>query len=232
MRGPGNLRARWRLADMRVIAVSARGPRDPAFRIRLELPGHVLKGHGIDLCLLPLFTSEQASAFRAVPSLGKVAVLTRARARLARELRELPVDSDTVIVQRQVDLAPLLTLERLAASDRRVIYDVDDAIWLSGRQTAGHPLGVLKGSARKVRWLSGRADEVIAGSEILAERLDRYSPRVTVVPSLVDPEAYAVRRHEQGAAVTLGWIGSPTTVGYLDAMARSSNALPANAGVR
>jgi glycosyltransferase involved in cell wall biosynthesis len=168
--------------------------------------------------LLPLFTAEQANAFRRVPSPRKIAVLTRARTRLARELRELPTGSDTVIVQRQVDLAPLLTLERSATADRRVIYDVDDAIWLSGRQTAGHPLGVLKGTARKVRWLTGRADEVIAGSEILAEHLGRYSSRVTVVPSMVDTDSYVVRRHEQGAAVTLGWIGSPTTVGYLHAI--------------
>lgn len=203
---------------MKAIAVSARGPRDPAFRIRLELPGHLLAGYGIDLGLLPLFTSEQANAFRTVPSLRKATVLARARTRLARELRELPNGTDTVIVQRQVDLAPLLTLERLATAGRRMIYDVDDAIWLSGRQTAGHPLGVLKGTARKVRWLTARADEVIAGNEILAEHLDRHSSRVTVVPSLVDPDAYAVRRHEQRAAVRLGWIGSPTTVGYLHAI--------------
>lgn len=203
---------------MGVIAVSARSPSDPAFRIRLELPGRALAGYGIDLGLLPLFSVEQATAFRAVTSLRKAAILAHARTRLAHTLRELPSDADTVIVQRQVDLAPLLSLERLATADRRMIYDVDDAIWLSGRQTAGHPLGVLKGAARKVRWLTARADEVIAGSEILAEHLERYSPRVTVVPSLVDPDAYAVRRHEQGAAVTLGWIGSPTTVRYLHAI--------------
>jgi hypothetical protein len=200
---------------MGVIAVSARGPSDPAFRIRLELPGHVLATYGIDLGLLPLFSAEQAKAFRTVPGLQKAAILARARTALAHALRELSTDIDTVIVQRQVDLAPLLTLERLATANRRMIYDVDDAVWLSGRQTAGHPLGVLKGAARKLRWLTARADEVIAGNDILAERLDRHNPRVTVVPSLVDPGSYTVRRHEQGATVTLGWIGSPTTVGYL-----------------
>lgn len=203
---------------MRAIAVSARGPSDPAFRIRLDLPGRALAGHGIDLALLPLFSAEQAKSFRAGSGLRKAAILARARIRLAHALRELLPDVGTVVVQRQVDLAPPLTLERLAKTGRRMIYDLDDAIWLSGRQTGGHPLGVLKGAARKVRWLAARADEVIAGSDILAEHLERYSPRVTVVPSLVDPDAYALRRHEQGATVTLGWIGSPTTVGYLHAI--------------
>jgi glycosyltransferase involved in cell wall biosynthesis len=124
-----------------------------------------------------------------------------------------------VVVQRQVDLAPWLPLERAAVRGRRLIYDVDDAVWLSGRQTGGHPLSVLKGAARKVRWLAERAEHVLAGNEILAEHLAAYSERVTVVPSLVDPAAYAVRAHEQGETLTLGWIGSPTTAPYLGRIA-------------
>ena len=103
-----------------------------------------------------------------------------------------------------------------AGRNRRLIYDVDDAVWLSGRQTGGHPLGVLKGAARKVRWLAERAAHTIAGNEILAEHLAAYGKRVTVVPSLVDPASYPLRSHEQGEALTLGWIGSPTTAPYLE----------------
>jgi glycosyltransferase involved in cell wall biosynthesis len=121
----------------------------------------------------------------------------------------------TIVVQRHVDLAPLLTLEKTAAAGRRLVYDVDDAIWLTGREAGGHHLSLLKGAARKVRWLAERAEHVIAGNEILAEHLGRYNDAVTVVPSLVDPTAYAVREHEQGETVTLGWIGSATTARYL-----------------
>ena len=59
----------------------------------------------------------------------------------------------------------------------------------------------------------------IAGNEILAEHLSRYSDAVTIVPSLVDPGAHAMRVHEQGEALTLGWIGSPTTAPYLRGVA-------------
>ena len=64
---------------------------------------------------------------------------------------------------------------------------------------------------------------MIAGNEILAEHLAAYSDAITVVPSLVDPTAYAIRAHEQGEAVTLGWIGSPTTAPYLRGIARRSS---------
>ena len=199
-----------------VIATSAQGPYDPSFRIRLALPGRALTRHGVTMQELPLFSAEQVPRFRHAASVGKVAILARARRRLQRELRELDGEVRTIIVQSRVDLAPSLALERMATDSRRLIYDVDDAVWLSGRQTAGHSLSFLKGAARKVRWLVERADHVIAGSEILAEHLGQHGDAITVVPSLVDPATYVVREHEQSSIITLGWIGSPTTARYLN----------------
>jgi glycosyltransferase involved in cell wall biosynthesis len=171
------------------------------------------------LLLLPLLSAEQAQRFRTAGIAGKAEVVVRARQRLRRELRDLGEEFRTIVVQRQVDIAPSLSLERAAAVARRLVYDVDDAVWLSGRQTMGHSMGFLKGARRKVRWLAERADHIIAGSEILAEYLGRYNEEVTVIPSLVDTTAYAVREHEHGASVTLGWIGSPTTAVYLHRLA-------------
>jgi glycosyltransferase involved in cell wall biosynthesis len=191
---------------------------DAAFRVRLELPGRGLGAYGIALELLPLFPEDLAQRFRGAGALGKVHVLAASRQRLKRDLGE-EEGASTVIVQRQVDLAPWLALERAATRGRRLIYDVDDAVWLSGRQTGGHPASVLKGAARKVRWLADRAEHVLAGNEILAEHLSGYNGRVTVVPSLVDPDSYAARTHEQGETITLGWIGSATTAPYLAGIA-------------
>jgi glycosyltransferase involved in cell wall biosynthesis len=203
----------------RVIGTSAQGAMDAAFRVRLELPGRGLPAHGIEMRLLPLFPGDFAQRFRGAGALGKARLLAASRRQLKRELRREGEGASAVIVQRQVDLAPWLALERAAARGRRLIYDVDDAVWLSGRQTGGHPASVLKGAARKVRWLAERAEHVLAGNEILAEHLSGYSGRVTVVPSLVDPDSYAVRAHEQGETIALGWIGSPTTAPYLAGIA-------------
>jgi glycosyltransferase involved in cell wall biosynthesis len=197
------------------MATSCQGPLDAAFRVRLELPGRGLVTHGIALELLPLFPGDSARRFRASGPLGKARVLAVSRRRLKDELCEAGEGTSTVVVQRQVDLAPSLALERVAARGRRLVYDVDDAVWLSGSQTGGHPASSLKGAARKVRWLAERAEHTIAGNELLAEHLSAYGGPVTVVPSLVDPDGYLVRAHAQGEMVTLGWIGSPTTAPYL-----------------
>ncbi len=200
---------------MQTIGTSCQGPLDAAFRVRLALLAPGLAAHGVELRLLPLFSAAEAPAFRGAGPAGRVRILGRARRRLRAELRAAGDRAETVVVQRQVDLVPSLALERAAARGRRLVFDVNDAIWLAGRATGGHPLGVLKGAARKVRWLAERADRTIAGNEILAEHLAAHSDSVTVVPSLVEPADYALRWHEQGEQVTLGWIGSPTTAAYL-----------------
>jgi glycosyltransferase involved in cell wall biosynthesis len=201
-----------------VIGTSDHGPDDPSFRIRVALPGRALRAHGIALQEMTLFTAEQAQRFRGTGTIGKAAILTRARRRLARQLDRVADESPVVLLQRRVDMAPSLALERAATGGRRLIYDVDDAVWLSGRQTAGHYLSFLKGAARKVAWLAERADPIVAGSEILAEHLALYNSAITVVPSLVDTTSYVTRVHRQGAVITLGWIGSPTTARYLSYM--------------
>jgi len=200
---------------LRVLGTSAHGPNDPSFRVRVALPGRALAAHGILLEELPLFSAEQARRFRTAHAFGKVAALAQARRRLMGELRDRALGASAVLMQQRIDLGPLLTLERIATRDRRLIYDIDDAAWLSGRQTSGHYLSFLKGSGRKVRWLAERADHIVAGSEILAEHLAGYGRPMTVVPSLIDLAGYAVRSHEQTSTITLGWIGSATTARYL-----------------
>ena len=120
----------------------------------------------------------------------------------------------------QVDLSPSLAVERAAVQDRRLVYDVDDAIWLSGSRLAGGSrLATLKRSSRKAQWLAATAEQVIAGNDVLAEWLSQYASDVTVIPSLVETARTEPRRHTDRHELVLGWIGSPTTAPYLHRIA-------------
>jgi len=197
------------------IATGAQGPDAPAFRVRLSLPAEALRANGVNLRLLPLFTPAEAEIVRSGALAARGRTLLGARRRLGPELRRIQ-DADVVVIQRQVDLFPSRTLERQAIAGRALILDVDDAMWLP--QPGGHPLGRLRRNGAKLRWLAGRADHVIAGNEYLAEWLSRYARRVSVVPSLVDVEKVTPRVHRAAGTLTLGWIGSHSTVRYLDAL--------------
>ena len=90
------------------------------------------------------------------------------------------------------------------------------------------------------RWLLGRkidavmrnAALVVGGNQYLADRaVAAGAPRVEVIPTVIDLERYPLtpRRHALGSARpwVVGWIGSPSTVKYLDLVAPVLTALAA-----
>jgi glycosyltransferase involved in cell wall biosynthesis len=201
---------------LRVAAVSAQGPDAPAFRVRTKVPAPELARHGVDVVGFPLFSPRLDELFHRGPALQRGRSLVAARRGLRRRMRDRLDSCETTLVQRQVDILPSRSLERLAIGDRRLVLDVDDAVWLdAASQAGGHPLAFLKGTRGKIRWLAAQAEHVIAGNDYLAEWLSDANPRVTVVPSLVAVERVALRRHADSAPVTLGWIGSSSTARYL-----------------
>ena len=191
---------------MRVAVVSAEGPGSPSLAVRTELPASALRQRGVALEPRLLFDREQADRFAAGGLATKTAVAARARRALRANLAEEAGDFDAVLVHRRADPLPSLSVERAARAGRRLVYDVDDALWHDR---------ALKAGTRKSRWLAERSDHVIAGNSILAEHLARHANAVTVVPSLVDTERIEVRRHQASEELVLGWIGSRTTAPFV-----------------
>ncbi len=185
----------------------------PSMRVRALQLTDRLADTGVRL--KPYSLLEEAAAIGG----NRLRAYASARADLLRRVRSREIPLDVAMVQKQADYAPSLSLERALVRRGRVVYDVDDAIWVRDRSAGAHPLAFLKGARRKASWLARSADHVIAGNAILAEWLRAGGRPVTIIPSLVEVEAIAVRSHEQRDAVTLGWIGSPSTARYLDALA-------------
>jgi glycosyltransferase involved in cell wall biosynthesis len=211
-------------------ATGAQARFSPAFRVRVLLPAPSLAAHGIEVRPLPLLSDEDDSRFRDGGPLSKARVVLGARRRMLDRISAPGERGEVALIQRQADLFPSLTLEKEFVSNRRLVLDVDDAVWSDARGAGGHPLAGLKGSGRKLRWLARRADQVIAGNEILATWLSKHSERVEVVPSLVDPGHVPLRVHGEGERLTLGWVGSAPTAPYLRRLVPVLQALPKRVG--
>jgi glycosyltransferase involved in cell wall biosynthesis len=169
---------------------------------------------------ISLFTEEEGERFGRAGPAAKVRLALAARRRMSERLDARAGEFDVALVYRRADLLPGIALERRAAGGHRLVYDVDDAIWLESRRDSGtHPLAGLKGSRRKVRLLAERADHVIAGSPILAEHLGSFTSAISVIPSLVDPSAIPLRGHADSQRLVLGWIGSESTARFVDGIA-------------
>jgi glycosyltransferase involved in cell wall biosynthesis len=123
--------------------------------------------------------------------------------------------ADAVILQRR--LLPSWQRRLLRRSVRRLIYDVDDAVF--GRDSYS---GKGFDSPRRWRRFSAtvrRCDAVVCGNDWLRERAIEAGARgsVTVIPTCVDPELYPRSSHASAdGAVRLAWIGSGSTLQGLE----------------
>ncbi|MEA1997536.1 MAG: glycosyltransferase family 4 protein [Gemmatimonadota bacterium] len=119
---------------------------------------------------------------------------------------------DVVFIQRV--LLPVFMQKLVRLVNRRIIYDFDDAVYLG------------RGGSRKPRFESQvrLCSRVVAVSRAAAGEAVSAgaSPRkVTVVPSAVDCRAYRTRESsgkEGEEGFTVGWIGSPDTTRFLEAV--------------
>ncbi len=126
---------------------------------------------------------------------------------------------DVVLVHREALPLPTALVERLL--DRlapRLVFDFDDAIYLPQPYTAA-PFARWLRSPKKFGAIVGAADEVIAGNRHLADRARPLARHVTVIPSTVDTDRISPAPRIRSGRVVIGWMGSPSTARYLEAIA-------------
>ena len=127
------------------------------------------------------------------------------RLRLGADL----ADFDAVVIQRR--LLPWWQLRPLRRRARRLLFDLDDAVYLrdSYSRHGLHDPGRLRRYAAVCR----AADAIIAGNAFLAaEARRRGAAAVHVIPSCVDPSLYPIAEHHRSHEVELVWIGSSSTL--------------------
>jgi glycosyltransferase involved in cell wall biosynthesis len=163
-------------------------PSEASFRLRLEILRDLLAGDG--------FTFD----FRERP-----AGFSDRRKLIATVDRY-----DAVIVQRKLlDPSHARLLRRRA---KKSFYDIDDAVMVQRRKIS-----------RWSQWLKDRrylataraVDHVVAGNEYLAGQMRELGCTVTVLPTVVDPAHYQVKQHAPTDSPALVWIGSKSTLPYL-----------------
>jgi len=117
---------------------------------------------------------------------------------------------DAVIVQRKLlDPSHARLLRRRA---RFVFFDLDDAVMVQRRKISRWSQWLKN---RRFRATARAADHVVAGNEYLAEQFRALGRPVTVLPTVVDPSHYRVKVHGATSSPALVWIGSKSTLPYL-----------------
>jgi len=130
-----------------------------------------------------------------------------------RELLRKCSDFDLVFVQKR--LFPGWQIRLLRKRARRLVYDFDDAVMFP--PAARRPRSYTR--RRRFAAMARAADLLIAGNDYLARQAMQWTAQVIVVPTAIDPHPYdAAAPPPTGSAPVLGWIGSRSTLAYLEGL--------------
>jgi glycosyltransferase involved in cell wall biosynthesis len=133
--------------------------------------------------------------------------------RIARRLDA--IRSCDVVLLHKLRLHPL-EARWLAWCNAHVVFDIDDATWLSQPRRAEDTPVASASRVRAFRGLCRHSRLTLAGNPILAAKARQAGGRVQIVPTAVDVSTFTVpdfAKRKGGVAV---WIGLPGNLQYLE----------------
>lgn len=173
---------------MKRILVLVNNLRQASYRVRIEAIVPLMRERGFDFDV----------------QLRPAAWLPR------RRLLRSAVSYHAVLLQRKLlDPSDARLLRRAA---RKIFYDVDDAVMDHNRPVSWPSRWR---TARRFHATAGVVDHVVAGNEYLADIFRQRGTPASVLPTVVDPDRYVVKRHAATDAPRLVWIGSRSTLPYV-----------------
>lgn len=98
---------------------------------------------------------------------------------------------------------------------KKMVYDIDDLIFLGHTSDANKKSKFLKGKAKAI-YLMKKADHVITCTPMLDEFVRKYNTHTTDISSTINTDTYLPKtNYELKQKVVLGWSGSHSTSKFL-----------------
>ncbi|MES2588766.1 MAG: glycosyltransferase family 4 protein [Bacteroidota bacterium] len=104
----------------------------------------------------------------------------------------------------------------LASLSKKLIYDIDDLVFLKHESKANRFISFLKGKSKPI-YLMKQADHVITCTPYLDEFVKQYNSNTTDISSTVDTDSRYIPKNEfkNNHQLIIGWSGSHSTSKYL-----------------
>lgn len=199
---------------MKVLLLSRYGPLGASSRVRSYQYLPYLKAHNIDVTVSPLLGDDYLRKLYS----GRVNHLTERIGPYFQRAIELLKSRQFDLLWIEKELFPWLPswCEMLIARlGIPYIVDYDDAIF--HRYDTHSNIFVRKLLGNKIDAVMRNAVAVTAGNEYLMARAEKAGARrVEYLPTVIDLERYSVKDNTENSVFTIGWIGSPATVKYLE----------------
>ena len=201
---------------VKILALTRYGQLGASSRLRFYQCLPALRALGIEVQLAPLLRDDYLRRFYENRATDWLALFKDYLSRLFTLLESRRFD----LLWIEKELFPNLPAwfeSLLAHRGIRYVMDCDDAVF-HNYDSAANPL--KRSLAGKIDTVMRHADLVICGNSYLAERArSAGARRVEIVPTVIDLERYPAMVPAENDRPVIGWIGSPSTVKYLEIVA-------------
>lgn len=121
----------------------------------------------------------------------------------------------TFFIQKVI--LPRWVLSILKLGKRRLVFDYDDALYaLAPEQDRGARAWVRRSRIRSFLGMLSASDVVLLENDPNRALTERYCRDIVTITGPIDTNRYQPRPRSAGGEVIVGWVGSPSTTGYLD----------------
>jgi len=127
--------------------------------------------------------------------------------------------ADYIMVHRELTPLgpPVFEWTLIFVLRKRIIFDFDDAIWISDELGRNKWLDALRYHRKKFNFLCRKSYRISAGNPYLARQAEKYHAKVTVNPTTLDTRlTRSLKTNHLKPTVTIGWTGSHSTLKYLE----------------
>jgi glycosyltransferase involved in cell wall biosynthesis len=205
----------------------------PSQRLKFEQYYPSFEEHDIEVVISPFVAPALWPVlYRRGFLMRKIAFGLWGHLRRARDLRRAKHFDFVYVHLWALPFGPPWFEEHLARRGARLIYDIDDLIYLPRASAANQFVRALRPRDRVERIMRA-ASHVIVCTEHLRRFAAEQNPRVTNISSTIDTDTYQPRAHsDRRDGITIGWSGSHSTAPYLQVIAAALRELSRRFSVR
>lgn len=191
-------------------------PKDevPGQRFRFEQYLDYLSANDFNITFSSLLSEKDYSLYYRKGNYFKKAVLVLKS--VLKRYKQLKSASkyDVIFIFREGFLLGSPYFERQFAKKSKVIFDYDDAIWITSAVSRNNKwLWFLKNS-NKTRQIIEVSKIVFAGNNYLANYAKQFNKNVIIVPTTIDTNKYLPAYDATKARICIGWSGSFSTIAH------------------
>lgn len=192
----------------------------PGQRLKYEQYFEYLRSSGYDITVSPFQTMALWKILYTKGNFAKKVVgVLQGYVRRSVDLARLPFYDGAYVFLLVTPLGPAIFERLCRLFAKKVVYDIDDLVFLNRTSEANKSVAFLRGKS-KYFYMMQCADHVITCTPYLDEVVRKHNTRTTDISSTIDTDKYVPKRvYANDHQIVLGWSGSFSTSPYLKLIA-------------